>query len=312
MKTCVLHIGTEKTGTTALQEWLYDNKSKLSRRGFFLSNKIGVPNNRLFPAYFSQMLDDWAQVNKIHSIEEKTYFFRKFEATMSEDFRVALKDHDYFIISSEHLHSRITERDEIMRIKAFLDAAFDRVLIVCYFRNQLDLSLSLFSTSLKVGHSTSLDAFSELVHPEMYFYNYENIADNWSSVFGKENCVFRIYDRRKILDGDIRKDFLSILGLEHSKNVFHFAARMKNQRLSHEMASAFRMVNIALPFINDKRFFFWRATWLINKATRGILSIVLAKTTGKLEYSNASEVDARFKDSNSRFFDKYFHATEHF
>ena len=47
---CILHIGTEKTGTTLLQNWLYDNKEKLSQVGIYL---MGWPalqiNYILFP-----------------------------------------------------------------------------------------------------------------------------------------------------------------------------------------------------------------------------------------------------------------------
>ena len=44
---CILHIGTEKTGTTILQDWLYDNKVELSKVGVYLSDNLGKTNNIL-------------------------------------------------------------------------------------------------------------------------------------------------------------------------------------------------------------------------------------------------------------------------
>lgn len=312
MKTCILHIGTEKTGTTALQEWLYANQSELSRRGVYLSKKLGAPNNRLFPAYFSRGLDEWAQVNNVRSAQEKDTFFSDFEAHVGEEFRGALQDHDYIVVSSEHLHSRITTRDEIMCIKAFLDAVFDRTLIVCYFRSQAEMALSLFSTSLKFGHTTSLDAFMELVQPETYFYNFENVADNWSRVFGEESCVFRIFDRGMLSHGDIRKDFLNIIDLDYKMNEFYFSGPGVNESLSRNMAAVFRLVNIALPSLPDRQTFPRKATRLINRSIKKILYIFLSRSKRKIEYSNMIEVNARFEESNSRFFDKYFDGAGYF
>lgn len=312
MKTCILHIGTEKTGTTALQEWLYDNQSELSRRGVYLSKKLGAPNNRLFPVYFSRGLDEWAQVNKVRSAQEKDRFFRNFKADLGEEFRVALQDHEYIVVSSEHLHSRVTTRDEIMSIKTFLDTVFDRTLIVCYFRSQSEMALSLFSTSLKFGHTTSLDTFMEHVRPDTYFYNFESIADNWSGIFGKESCVFRIFDRGMLLHEDVRKDFLNILGLDYDMDELYFADTRANESLSRSMAAVFRVVNIVLPSLPDRQSFPRKATRLFNKSIKKIFHIFLSKTKRKIEYSNMTEVDARFMESNSRFFEKYFDGVCHF
>ena len=67
---CILHIGTEKTGTTLLQEWLYHNITSLSKCGIYLSEIIGKPNNQLVPAYFSNRLYSWAKSKGISSLSE--------------------------------------------------------------------------------------------------------------------------------------------------------------------------------------------------------------------------------------------------
>ena len=73
---CILHIGTEKTGTTILQDWLYDNQAELSKVGVCLSDNLGKTNNRLVPAYFLGHLDDWAMHNGISSDAEKRQYFK--------------------------------------------------------------------------------------------------------------------------------------------------------------------------------------------------------------------------------------------
>ena len=76
---CILHIGTEKTGTTLIQNWLYANQEALSEQGVFLSEQLGKTNNRLISAYFQPELDDWAKRNHIQNQAQKDAFFEGFE-----------------------------------------------------------------------------------------------------------------------------------------------------------------------------------------------------------------------------------------
>jgi hypothetical protein len=39
-----LHIGTEKTGTTSIQHFLYENIEKLKEKKIYLSQSINFPN----------------------------------------------------------------------------------------------------------------------------------------------------------------------------------------------------------------------------------------------------------------------------
>ena len=54
----ILHIGMEKTGTTSLQQWLFQNKILLSNNGFGISEILGEGNNRKLPSYFIDDYDD--------------------------------------------------------------------------------------------------------------------------------------------------------------------------------------------------------------------------------------------------------------
>ena len=75
----ILHIGTEKTGSTLLQKWLYSNQKKLSNQGIYLSNILGIPNNIYFPINFNGKFDkeefseliSWSKKNNIKNIADK-------------------------------------------------------------------------------------------------------------------------------------------------------------------------------------------------------------------------------------------------
>ena len=55
---CILHIGTEKTGSTSLQTALSVNREHLSERGIFYSKAAGSLNSRALAAAFCQYSSD--------------------------------------------------------------------------------------------------------------------------------------------------------------------------------------------------------------------------------------------------------------
>ena len=116
MKKLYLHIGTEKTGTTLLQEWLYTNKKNLSKNGIYLPNQLGKPKNILLPTYFQGHLDDWEWSKRIQNKQEKETFFEGFLNRVTDEITAAKINHDTFIITSEHFHSRLQLIEEIQNL----------------------------------------------------------------------------------------------------------------------------------------------------------------------------------------------------
>ena len=76
---CILHIGTEKTGTTSLQDFLFENKGILNENNIELCSIKTVFSSRLIVSYFQNKLDNWHLRNKIRSFEDKKNFEENFE-----------------------------------------------------------------------------------------------------------------------------------------------------------------------------------------------------------------------------------------
>jgi hypothetical protein len=79
---CILHIGTEKTGTTLIQNWLYENKDALSAQGIGLTETGEKANNRKLCAYCQDGMDDYHKRHSICDKEERQAFFYNFEKEM--------------------------------------------------------------------------------------------------------------------------------------------------------------------------------------------------------------------------------------
>lgn len=247
---CIVHIGTEATGTTLLQDWLYKNQKALSKSGVFLSNILGITNNRRIVSYFQNEIDDWCNVNLITSQAEKHAHFKDFETTFAHEICEADKKHHTIIITSEHFHSRLVEATSIEKLRDFLLTFFSRVKIVCYFREQSDMSRSSYSTALKSDCCETLQQFRSRISEETYYYNLYEIAKNWADVFGRDNCYFRIYDSDFLQNRDLRRDFLSALFRPVSVDKLSFDELVSNKSLSRLEARLFKMINEELPFFN--------------------------------------------------------------
>lgn len=299
---CVLHIGTEKTGTTLLQDWLYDNQMQLGEMGIYLSDNLGKSNNRLFPVYFQDHLDDWAMREGISSVAEKEKYFDGFLQRLAEEIGTANKSYDYFVITSEHLHSRVRNKGEIERIHTFLASVFDEVEVICYFRDQFEVAVSLYSTALIVDSSDSIDSFVDQAHPNNYYYNYLEIADNWSEVFGRSNCNFRIYDRESFVDKDIRLDFLNTIVSDVDVSKLSMDRDSSNASLSLFQAAAFRAINSNIPY--------WRADKLAVNIANGLAKQMILNSEslklGTITSTKGDIIRDRFTAINSLFFKKYF------
>jgi hypothetical protein len=300
---CVVHIGTEKTGTTLLQNWLYLNQKQLSEQRIFLSDIFGKPNNRLLPVFFLPYLDEWARNRKISTIEEKDAFFSGFEDKFSNEVWKASAAHDLFLITSEHFSSRITRREDIEKIKKFLSKRFDEIFLICYFRNQADMAVSLYSTALNVGSVASFDTFlSSGITQENYYYNFKAIADNWASVFGKECCNFKIYDRNNFRDNDLRMDFISALGMPIDKSQLDFSKISSNASLTVLEAAVYRRINEFIPYWDQVNGGMNGFNVKLKEAVAALESL----SHGVISTPDSQEILERFDETNRQFFQEYF------
>ena len=76
---CILHIGTEKTGTTSLQAALSSHRESLSKQGVLYARAPGQRNSRSLAAAFSTKRDE-----DDYLIEQEISDSRKFELWKSQ------------------------------------------------------------------------------------------------------------------------------------------------------------------------------------------------------------------------------------
>ena len=191
----IVHIGTEKTGSTSIQEYLYQNKRRLNKAGFYYLQSGGARNSRALASYCTSdhKDDDFLASIGVASLKEKAEFKREYIKSFRVEIKSLPKNIHTVIISSEHLHSRTNSQEEVNAVYELLSPFFSKIKIVCYLREQLATSVSLYSTAIKCGKVISFSKFLLNCKPENIYYNYYEMLNNWGKIFGLESLDINLF-----------------------------------------------------------------------------------------------------------------------
>lgn len=247
---CILHIGTEKTGSTSLQAMLADNRKILSDHGFFfpesLSQIAGDGNHCHIAAmalrddaYDEDLRGRWGIKDS-----ESLHSYRLAQAEYFQDEVAASPDRcNSLIISNEHCHSRLLTIEEVQRVKDFLEPYCEKFEIVVYLRPQFELALSQYGMMVLNGFY-DIEPFPPLPYPPNYakrrytnqlYFDYQKLLERWSAVFGREALQPRIYPTSGSAKSGSVSDFLEYLSLDENQVI---QPRRENTNVSAE-AQAF-------------------------------------------------------------------------
>lgn len=205
----ILHIGTEKTGSTTLQAFGNLNRKLLMSQGILYPQSPGRTNHLGLSIYASTgaTLRDLRQISGLAGEVD----FLRFQSEFPELLRAEIEDSgcERVWLSNEHLSSRVRRPAEIARVSDLLKPLASEVRIVAYLRKQTELLVSAYSTSVRSG------ATKDITIPRSerdYFYNFSLLLDRWSALWGAKSLVVRLFDRGQLKGGDIVADFLDVLG----------------------------------------------------------------------------------------------------
>jgi hypothetical protein len=228
-KTLYLHIGTEKTGSTALQTTSAINREALMKHGIFYPRTPGERNHIMLTVFAADgpRALDLRRLTGLFRHDAYEHFKSHFGDELLSEIQ-ASKCHRVYL-SNEHLSARLKSAQEVSRLATIVRPLADIVKIVVYLRPQPDLFLSTYSTSIKAGSTKVLEPPKAGQHPR---YNYEKMLWRWADVFGKRNVIVRIYDRNTLVGQDVVRDFFSIMNYKPGSDIEN--PTTLNVRLDHD------------------------------------------------------------------------------
>jgi len=215
-KTIYLHIGTPKTGTTTLQRYLVNNRDYLYKKGFLIPKVSSFKNgNHQYVAnYSSGSNNQWKRTHMRISCGTETEkelndFRDKFYISLRNEIK-SFKGHSV-LLSSEHLYIKLKDEAEIIRLKKLFSGICEDIKVVVYLREQSELLVSNYTTSIRNSKKTRISSIQEFSNNDLYDYNYR--LKKWEDVFGLDNIILKIYDKKKFYKGDIINDFCHTLNI---------------------------------------------------------------------------------------------------
>ncbi len=207
--TACIHIGTPKTGTTSIQQFLYANKELL------LKDKILYPSSIILDKQFDPQ--HWDLAILLNNFCEDNIMQNGLVALLHNEIKNTQPDS--VILSSEAFQS-IVKYENIKNLKYLLiKLGFKKVNIILYIRDAAEVWMSLCSEFLKNG----LD--SDLAHKKIYENNllrqildYKSTLIHWGNIFGKDAIILRYFDKKYLYQNDLIKDFVHVAEIKWNEN----------------------------------------------------------------------------------------------
>lgn len=187
-----IHIGFDKTGTSAIQKYLAENAASIRRRTGFVYPRIGrqgfehIPIAHLAGFGFQQGL---APADPVGAQRIEDYLRREAR--------------DNLLISSEHFCYG-AEQERFSRLHD-LFAGYD-VKIIVYVRSVPGWLRSLYGEMVKWGFR---GGFADCIEANCERMDVAGFLDLWAAQFGTANLIVRLYDRDR---ADLIPSFLRLLG----------------------------------------------------------------------------------------------------
>lgn len=213
-----IHIGTPKTGTTAIQGFLQSNKKllKLARVHYAKAGRANIAHNAMATAFrkgqgqniCDKIVGEIADAPRDTHILSSELFFR---ATTAQAF-------------AEHLPPKLKRRTRV----------------ICYIRRQDKYLEALYKQLVKNGR----------IPPNpMAFYKrrqnhltYSDTLNAYADVFGVHNVIVRPFERQHFPEGDVVDDFAATIGLKEMRR-FQRAAETSNKTLSVDVSEMLGMIS---------------------------------------------------------------------
>jgi len=186
-KKVIIHFGPPKTGTSAIQNWLSENRKALQEKGFYYPYH-SRDENSISPGHLNNLFDR----KQGPSIELNKNKVKRLLNDFDESGCNTL------LLSSEFFSNKINE----------LKTAFTNAVFIGYIRNPLDLIESQYNQSVKRSKNAK-----KIKLPKKLPVKALNAIARAVKSIGKESFILRPYEKVLFKNEDIVSDFLFYVGI---------------------------------------------------------------------------------------------------
>lgn len=287
MKRLYLHIGFNKTGSTSLQQCLYQNRAVLETSGYLYpgtSQDSYMQNQQHTPlaASLPNRTITWLRPRKQATLDQ---------ALPDLLAAIAASPASSVILSSEAFGGLDMTPEGVRLVAEKLGQHFD-LCIIAYIRRQDSYLLSAYQEEIKNGGSHSF-AFDRYPANRQLYFN-RRLAP-WRDVFGAERVIVRPFDPKFWPDSRLEYDFLDAIGAPRAG--IEPLEKPANESLDIETVEFLRQLNL----LNKKDHggpLSPRRTRQLGAAFNQLLTASEAKQKMILSSEQAETLRLHFRDDN--------------
>jgi hypothetical protein len=230
---CVLHIGTEKTGSTALQISLGLNRDALMAQKIFVPRSLAPYArwnnfNHIHLANLAMRPDRYESLREAANIRDEpslVAFQQLIGTAFAAEVAQAPAECNTLLLSNEHLQSRLISVSEVQTLKTFLEPYCISFEVVICLRAQHEVAESLYGL-MKLNGATDIELLPHLPYPPGYlrkpytnfgYFDYGALLNRWSDVFGEAALRPYLYRKARQADGGIVAYFMRHIGADPSR-----------------------------------------------------------------------------------------------
>lgn len=207
-----VHIGTEKTGSTAIQHYLARNNETLNSQYHVLVPTTlgsGASVNLAAACQTSATPDSLRRMRSLTSQESVLAYFHQLQQTLANE--ITNKRPQRLLLSCENFSSRLKTKEDIARLHDFLAPFAAQIRIIVYLRRQEDMIVSSHTTKIRNGFQGRFN------YPppgrERPDAHYDQLLARWADVFGDESLTVKLYEPKRLHNGDIVDDFCTCVSI---------------------------------------------------------------------------------------------------
>lgn len=214
MSIIYIHVGTPKTGTSAIQAFCDANQDALHQFGFdYPKPNLEFPG--ISPkrnAHFYNYKTKDAKKNRLKDEDAKNIEIgvQSIKKSIDAGYNPILSDENFWN-NVEMTTERLTE------IRKQLETLGASIKIVVYLRRQDLLLQSYWAQQVKETSTLTFSSYISKGKYKMFRTDYYDRISEFAEVFGKENILVRVYEKQQFKNGNITHDFLQTIGINSTE-----------------------------------------------------------------------------------------------
>lgn len=303
MSATYLHIGITKTGTTAIQKYLANNRTVLIRNGY------------LYPSCFCITDDQHLKLTMMAMDTQRTHIVRELNNITSHESIIDLRlstskeaksefesyNCDNIILSDEGL-AGLMSNDELHWLKTFLIDIYGKpITVILYLRRQDSHALSTFAQHILSGIFVE-KPFELPGETEENLWDYLSIIKRYENTFGKGNIRVLIYEDAISTKGGLMHSFMEQVGLDYKtdENI------RENLSLPLEALLFINHINYTLKKSGIEYSLIRRLASELRQSIPVYKGILKDTVTGNFSYHDRCNFLGQFNEINERIAKEYF------